>query len=211
MEDKSLWNLTDLEACTILGRYSLGIQNERAVLFAPMNLILLLTTVVAFLVPQHPLRSLDTLSTVSWCSSDDDIFVPSKVTLQPDPPRRGEKFKVFVQGELKETVDQGSYAHVKVKLGFIQLIDQSYDVCEQLTQVGKQCPLEKGELVIEHEVDIPREIPPVQCSSSRVDIAFMWMPISKMKLPLHVWMRTFACRMNLTNLFVNSFIFNHCN
>jgi hypothetical protein len=129
-----------------------------------MNLIVLLTAVVAFLVPQQPLRSLDTLSTVTWCSSAEDVFVPSKVTLQPDPPRRGEKFKVLVQGQLKETIDQGSFAHVKVKLGFIQLIDQNYDVCEQITQVGKQCPLEKGDLVIEHEVDIPREIPPVKCT-----------------------------------------------
>jgi hypothetical protein len=143
--------LEHLVSTTVLGMY---IHWSSEIKFMILPLIALVT---GFQIAQKPL--VDPLGSVTWCSSPEDVFVPQQVTLQPDPPRRGELLKIYVKGLLKETVDQGSFAHVKVKLGFIQLVDHNYDICEQVTQVGKQCPLEKGELVIEHQVDIPKELP----------------------------------------------------
>lgn len=80
--------------------------------------------------------------------------------MTPDPPQRGQKLTIYLNGTLLETVNDGS-AHVKVKLGFIQLVDTDYDICEQVDKVDQKCPLEKGTLSVVHEFDVPNEIPPV--------------------------------------------------
>jgi hypothetical protein len=111
-------------------------------------------------IPQTPLV-VNPFSVVTWCSSVEDVFVPQVISLTPDIPKRGEKLTILVKGKLKRQIEDDSRAHVKVKLGFIQLIDQDFNICENIGQVGRECPLEQGDLVIEHQVDIPRELPPV--------------------------------------------------
>jgi hypothetical protein len=99
-------------------------------------------------------------SSITWCSSPEDVFIPKRVVVTPDPPKRGEKLTIKLEGKLARQVDQGT-AHVKVKLGFIQLLDRDYEICDYVHEVDKQCPLQKGDFVIQKEVDLPAEVPPV--------------------------------------------------
>lgn len=97
---------------------------------------------------------------VSYCSSPDDIFQPQTISITPDPPVRGKDLLIFINGTLAQRVESGT-AHVKVKLGFIQLLNRDFDLCDEVTQVGKKCPLEKGPITVTHTVGIPEAIPPV--------------------------------------------------
>lgn len=99
--------------------------------------------------------------TIAFCSGPADIFIPKTVTLTPDPPLRGQKLVIALNGTLKAAVDEGGIAHVVAKLGFIKLLDRDYSICEYAHEVDKECPLEKGPLTIYKEVDIPNEVPPV--------------------------------------------------
>jgi hypothetical protein len=120
----------------------------------------LLLPLVTSLAVQHPLiHSLD--SSTEWCSSPDDIFIPHNLTLTPDPPQRGQKLSLNIQGTLLKPITDQSIAHIKVKLGFIQLVDQNFDLCEQTKGLGKECPISEGPFSLEHDVDIPNEVPPV--------------------------------------------------
>ncbi|KAI8894045.1 ML domain-containing protein [Globomyces pollinis-pini] len=109
---------------------------------------------------QMPLLSLSLSDSITWCSGQDDTFIPESVNLSPDPPARGESLTVELVGSLKKRVDHGSTARVKVKLGFIQLIDMEYDLCEETAKVGNECPFEKGPLVITTKLDLPPQVPP---------------------------------------------------
>lgn len=55
---------------------------------------------------------------------------------------------------------------LQVKYGLIRLINQEADLCEQLTNVDLECPLEKGEMTLTKQVDLPAQIPPVCLSDS---------------------------------------------
>ena len=127
-----------------------------------MLLISLIAISFAFHLPQQPLffQQQQDENTITFCSTPDDIFVPGLVTLIPNPPQRGNRLEFFVNGTFKEDIIQGSIARVKVKLGFIQLLDREYDLCQEIKQVGKECPLEKGLFELRSIVDIPREVPP---------------------------------------------------
>jgi hypothetical protein len=116
-------------------------------------------------IPQHPIQFLNIPSladTITWCSAANDLFEPDRLILTPESPVRGEPLIVSVNGTLSKKVEQGSIAHVKVKLGFIQLLDSDYDLCKQSSEIGYQCPFEKGYHEFHHKVDIPKELPPVK-------------------------------------------------
>lgn len=53
--------------------------------------------------------------------------------------------------------------NLEVKWGLITLIKQTVDLCDELKNVDLECPLEKGEMVLTKEVDLPKQIPPVRC------------------------------------------------
>lgn len=94
------------------------------------------------------------------CGSPDFVFQPDHITLSPDPPRRGEQLTVEVSGTLTEDVIVGSYADVTAKLGLIKLYGKRLDLCEESSNIGKECPYKEGPQTVRHVVDIPREIPP---------------------------------------------------
>ena len=48
-----------------------------------------------------------------------------------------------------------------VKFGSITLIRRREDLCEQMKNVDKECPLEKGKTTITRDVELPKQIPPV--------------------------------------------------
>jgi hypothetical protein len=43
----------------------------------------------------------------------------------------------------------------------ITLINQQADGCETIGKADLECPLEKGDMSMNKDVDLPREIPPV--------------------------------------------------
>lgn len=51
--------------------------------------------------------------------------------------------------------------NLEVKWGLITLIRQTVDLCDELTKVDLKCPLEKGEMTLTKDVDLPQQIPPV--------------------------------------------------
>ncbi|KAJ3027343.1 Phosphatidylglycerol/phosphatidylinositol transfer protein [Rhizophlyctis rosea] len=124
----------------------------------------LLTTTHAFIDIQYPPKAQSPISTfegsVESCGRDDDIFKLEYIRMTPDPPERGKPLTIAIKGKLEEVVQEGAYADVKVNLGFIKLVDQRFDVCENVKEVGKECPLQPGEEEVTHTVDFPKEAPP---------------------------------------------------
>lgn len=54
--------------------------------------------------------------------------------------------------------------NLEVKYGLITLVRQTADLCEQIVNVDLECPLEKGEMTLTKQVELPRQIPPVRDS-----------------------------------------------
>ncbi|RKO89185.1 ML domain-containing protein [Blyttiomyces helicus] len=104
---------------------------------------------------------------VTDCGQPTDVFHLDSLTLTPDPPKRGEPLVVSLNGTLDADLAQGAYGDVKVKLGFIKLVELRIDVCEELGKIDEPCPKKEGPLVISHSADIPRELPP---GKYRIDI-----------------------------------------
>lgn len=59
---------------------------------------------------------------------------------------------------------KGAYVNLVVKYGLITLISQTADLCDQLSNVDLQCPLEEGKMVLTKDVELPKQIPPVRDS-----------------------------------------------
>ncbi|KAJ3087286.1 Phosphatidylglycerol/phosphatidylinositol transfer protein [Quaeritorhiza haematococci] len=98
--------------------------------------------------------------TATWCGAEGDIFQLKSLVISPDPPKRGQSLDIMINGTLSEDIVPGAYAEVKVKLGLVKLFDGRIDFCEEIKQVGEECPIPKGPLGIAKTVDIPSELPP---------------------------------------------------
>eukprot|EP00842_Homolaphlyctis_polyrhiza_P000226 jgi/Hompol1/1203/HPOL_005536-RA len=96
----------------------------------------------------------------SDCGSTGDVLTLEQFELQPDPPQRGGVLVVTGRGQLSEDVVLGSTAQVKVKLGFIQILDQQFDLCDKVTNVDLECPLLAGPVAFSKGFDIPGSLPP---------------------------------------------------
>ncbi|KAI9012895.1 ML domain-containing protein [Gaertneriomyces semiglobifer] len=94
------------------------------------------------------------------CGLPSDIFHLESFTVSPDPPQRGEDLTVDVKGTLDEAIDKGAFAEVRVRLGLIKLVDTKIDLCDEIHNIDRECPVEEGPLHINHTVKLPREIPP---------------------------------------------------
>jgi hypothetical protein len=70
-------------------------------------------------------------------------------------------------GKVYEPILEGAYVKLTVKYGLIRLISTTADLCEQVKNVDLECPINKGLLVIEKSVDLPKQIPPVRTSNSQ--------------------------------------------
>lgn len=94
-----------------------------------------------------------------------DAFAPQiltlqKVTVDPNPPLKGANLTFVAEGFLSANVEDGAYVEVDVRYGYIRLIHQTFDLCEEITKVDLECPILKGKQVIEKTVEIPKEVPP---------------------------------------------------
>ncbi|KAK6458916.1 Phosphatidylglycerol/phosphatidylinositol transfer protein [Scheffersomyces xylosifermentans] len=83
-----------------------------------------------------------------------------KVVIDPNPPVRGENLTFTATGFISQDIEEGAYVEVDVKYGFIKLIHQTFDLCEQITKVDLECPIKKGTITLTKEVEIPNEVPP---------------------------------------------------
>lgn len=100
-------------------------------------------------------------SPVSVCDCQSpQILEMQELTLSPNPPARGANLTIDAKGFLSEGVKEGAYVEVDVRYGYIRLLHQTYDLCEQLSNVDMECPLSKGEYIITKQVEIPQEVPP---------------------------------------------------
>ncbi len=68
----------------------------------------------------------------------------------------------MASGKLLEDIGEGAYVQLQVKYGLIRLVSTKADLCEQVGNVDLKCPIEKGDVTITKDVDLPREIPPVR-------------------------------------------------
>ncbi|CAG8445430.1 6585_t:CDS:2 [Scutellospora calospora] len=101
-----------------------------------------------------------TTDSIQDCGKPEDILHITYLDIAPDPPQRGQELSIDAAGYLTETVVEGSYIELTVKMGLIRLLQKKLDLCEQVEKVNKECPLEKGEQTLQHTVELPKEIPP---------------------------------------------------
>lgn len=121
-------------------------------------------TILAYLLallPQPPSKPIPGDSPLAVCdTSDAQLLTIRQVDLDPNPPQRGANLTIYGVGELAKEVTDGAYVDVTVNYGYIRLIQQTYDLCEQLPEIDMECPLQKGDYSIEKIVELPAQIPP---------------------------------------------------
>lgn len=93
-------------------------------------------------------------------ASEPQILNLQKVTIDPNPPIRGENLTFAASGILSQDIEDGAYVDVDVRYGFIRLLHQTFDLCEEITKVDLECPIKKGPQEIKKKVEIPAEVPP---------------------------------------------------
>lgn len=76
--------------------------------------------------------------------------------------RSGTPLVIKASGLVGETIEEGAYVALQVKYGLIRLISTKADLCEQVKNVDRECPIEAGVLTFEKSVDLPNEIPNVR-------------------------------------------------
>ncbi|KAG7450437.1 uncharacterized protein BT62DRAFT_1001259 [Guyanagaster necrorhizus] len=106
----------------------------------------------------------------SWdyddCGLPSDIIQLEYIKIKPDPPKPGEDLTVTVKGYVQETIEEGAYADVTVKLGLIKILHKSFDLCEEARNANASisCPVEPGSYTVKQTVSLPKEIPPSKFS-----------------------------------------------
>lgn len=112
---------------------------------------------------QDPEGTVQTTDSWSWrdCGIPTDPIQIESITISPDPPRPGQDLTVKVNAQVSETIEDGAYADVTVKLGLIKLLEKHFDLCEEarIANATVQCPVESGSYTVQHTVALPREIP----------------------------------------------------
>lgn len=91
---------------------------------------------------------------------ESQILSLQSVIIDPNPPARGENLTFVAKGWLSKDIVDGAYVEVDVRYGFIKLIHQTFDLCEEIGKVDLECPILEGEQVIKKTVAVPYEVPP---------------------------------------------------
>ncbi|MCJ1392296.1 Phosphatidylglycerol/phosphatidylinositol transfer protein [Xylographa bjoerkii] len=99
---------------------------------------------------------------LTFCKApDDDKLVIEYVDLIPNPPEAGKVLKIEAAGNFTEEIAEGAYVLLSVKYNrLITLFSSRENLCDQMKNVDKECPLEKGKISITKEVELPTRIPP---------------------------------------------------
>lgn len=100
-------------------------------------------------------------SPIVQCQAGDaQLLSLHRVVIDPNPPAKGKNLTFVAEGYLSKTIEDGAYVEVDVRYGFIRLVHQTFDLCEEITKVDLECPIERGQQVIRKQVEIPDEVPP---------------------------------------------------
>ncbi|KAJ7485926.1 ML domain-containing protein [Mycena latifolia] len=115
--------------------------------------------------PQNRLFSTFVAAGAKWeytdCGPESDALKLESLTISPDPPVPGKDLTITAKGYARETIEDGAYADVTVKLGLIKLLSKRFDVCEEArnANVSISCPVPEGKYEVVHTVALPKEIP----------------------------------------------------
>ncbi|KAG7693140.1 hypothetical protein KL930_004775 [Ogataea haglerorum] len=132
----------------------------------PVPLVFLLSLANCLSLSPFAFRAQDTKpvpgnSPVLLCdSSSPQLLKLTHVDVSPNPPERGTNLTIAARGDLSKKVDEGAYVEVDVTYGYIKLLHQTYDLCEELPNVDMECPLNKDSYDLTKIVEIPNEVPP---------------------------------------------------
>ncbi|KAJ2498700.1 Phosphatidylglycerol/phosphatidylinositol transfer protein [Coemansia sp. RSA 1972] len=90
----------------------------------------------------------------------DDILDIKYVDIDPEAPKRSTPIHLTALAYVKERIDKAT-ANVKVKYGFLTLLNRNYDLCEELkSNLNRTCPVEEGMIEFAVDVDVPGFVPP---------------------------------------------------
>ncbi|KAJ1757851.1 Phosphatidylglycerol/phosphatidylinositol transfer protein [Coemansia sp. RSA 1807] len=93
-------------------------------------------------------------------SHTDDILDIKYVDIDPEAPKRSTPIHLTALAHVKERIDKAT-ANVKVKYGFLTLLNRNYDLCEELkSNLNRTCPVDEGPIEFAVDVDVPGFIPP---------------------------------------------------
>ncbi|KAF5094087.1 hypothetical protein D0Z03_002187 [Geotrichum reessii] len=100
-------------------------------------------------------------SPVNLCDLDEPKLVEIyRLDISPNPPEKGKNVTIYGEGIVKETIEEGAYVNVEVRYGYIKLLEQTFDLCEQAKSVGIECPINEGKMTLNSSAAIPIEVPP---------------------------------------------------
>ncbi|AGO12541.1 AaceriAER201Cp [[Ashbya] aceris (nom. inval.)] len=102
-------------------------------------------------------------SPLARCDVEEDHLLDvQEIEITPNPPQRGKNLTVEARGDLFGPVEDGAYVIVEVRLGYIKLLSETFDLCKELDEndLGLQCPLAEGEYELAKTVEIPQQVPP---------------------------------------------------
>lgn len=102
-------------------------------------------------------------SPVDTCQSpapEDDLIEITHLELFPNPPEKGKNLTITATGIVKEDIEVGAYALIRVKYGLITLIRMQIDLCEQTDKIDLSCPIRSGKITLERDIELPNAIPP---------------------------------------------------
>lgn len=91
---------------------------------------------------------------------DKQLLDLKRVVISPNPPERGQNLTISAEGTLAKDIVDGAYVDVDVRYGFIKLVSDTFDLCNESTKVDLECPIKKGSQKLSKEVAIPNEVPP---------------------------------------------------
>lgn len=114
---------------------------------------------------------------LKFCQNSDSYTLTiNRVDLTPNPPLpsvpsyaliggancdlSGKTLSITAQGNFTAKVCEGASINISVKYGLITLIRQTANLCEQIKNVGMECPLD-GIMSLSKDVDLPGIIPSV--------------------------------------------------
>lgn len=92
--------------------------------------------------------------------TDEQLLELQQITLTPNPPQAGANLSFEAIGTVSKTIEPGAYVEVDVRYGFIRLLHQTFDLCDEIGKIDVSCPIRDGEQVIRKVIEIPQEVPP---------------------------------------------------
>lgn len=137
------------------------------VTFLWLFIVSLLTTSTdaSFLPAPIPRKPIPGDSPVMLCDvTQPQLLQIHDITLDPNPPLRDHELTIDASGILNGPVETGSYVDIEVRLGYIKLLTQRFDLCQLLNDESQSdndmvCPVSTGEHHLVKTVKIPKEVP----------------------------------------------------